>query len=144
MKSMLLLVSAIVIVLLLPSSIVAIGDFRMKDQVEPHILATANVTTGTVTLTKALYNGDVANVAATSNNTDDAPLPLSYVTATKILSFDGLLANSSRTLTITYKIERLGDYVAADMASKIWPIFLMLGVFGLIAGAVVVAVRHGE
>ncbi len=145
MKSALLIIAACIIILLLPATLTAINDFRMVNYTEPHIITTTSPdTTAPVTLTQALYDSSAANAAVSSNNTNDAPLSLSYVSATKVLTVDGLELNKTRTLTVTYKIDALAAYTGAGIAVKVWPIFLILGVIGLIVGGVYNATKHGE
>ncbi len=144
MKSGLLLLLAVIIILLLPASLTAINDFRMQDYTASYLITTTNVTTASATLTQFLYNDSVANVSFSSNNTADVPLALSYVPSSKVLSLDGLELAKTRALAITYKIDSLTDYTGASVAVRVWPIFLVLGVIGLIAGAVYNAMRGGD
>ncbi len=144
MKSALLIIAACLVILLLPATLSAINEFRMAEHTELHVIATTNQTTGTATLTQDLFNDSVVNVSFSSNNTADAPLATGYTAATKVLAIDGLQTSATRTLSITYKIDALTDYVGTGTAVKIWPIFLVLGVIGLVIGGVYNATKHGD
>ncbi len=145
MKAALLIISACLIILLLPATLVAINSFRAAEYTD-----TFNNTTGAeqisanLTLSQELFNDDSINLTISSNRTADAPYPNSYASATRILNVTGLVASSTRTFIVEYKVGALGDYYGADIATKTWPLFLVIGVIGLIAGAVYNATKHGE
>ena len=144
MKSATMIIGAIIIILLLAATLTAINSFRMADYEEPHNVTTTGNTTADIVLSQSLFNSETYNVAVSSNLTDDAPVPSSYVSATKTLTVSGLKTNDSRRLTITYKIDSLDDYYAVGIAARVWPILLGLGVIGLIVGAVYNAMKHGD
>lgn len=145
MKSALLLMAAIIIALLLPSTAESINDFRTAEYTEPHIVTTAPaVTTSDITLSQSLFSDATANVEITSNNTADAPIPLSYVKATKVLTVSGLSADDVRNLSIIYKIDDLADDLGAGLSARILLTLYVLGIFGLIGGAVYQATRRGS
>ncbi len=144
MKSAIILLAAVVVILFLPASLTAINDFRMTDFPESHLLTTTNVTTSSVTLTQAVFNDSLTNISLSSNNTGDAPLATSYTAATKTLALDGLQTGVTRNLIVTYKINALTDYTGGEIATRVWPLCLILGVIGLIVAAVYNATKHGE
>ncbi len=145
MKSVLLLIGAGIIILLLPAILTGVNDFRMTDYEEPHVATTGGaVTTADITLSQSLFGDHTYNASISSNITADAPIPSSYASATKILTVSGLQASQTRRLTITYKIDSLEDYYGAGIGARAWPIMLVLGVIGVIVGAVYNATRHGD
>lgn len=145
MKPALLVLAAIVIILFMPAVMASINDFRADDYTELHIATTTSPDTSeNVTLTQDLLNNSLVNVTVSSNNTNDAPLPALYTSATNVLRVDGLETDARRTLTVVYKIGALDDYVAADMGAKVWPTLIILGVFGVIAGAVYTSTKPGD
>jgi hypothetical protein len=144
MKSLAMIFGAIMLCFLLPTTAAGINDFRARDYVEPHIVVTASETSKDIVLTQALFSSATANVIITSNNTNDAPVPFSYVSATKTLTIAGLSANESHNLSITYKIDNLTDDFGASLGSKILLTVLILGIFGLIGGAVYSGTRRSE
>ena len=145
MKSALSIIAACLVILLLPATLYAINDFRMTDYEEGHNITTeAAETTASVQLSQKLFNDDTSLVSASSNCTQDAPIPSSFVPATDILTITGLAEDTSRLLTLTYKIDALEDYMGAGIGARVWPIFLVLGVIGLVVSAVYSAMRHGE
>ncbi len=145
MKPAMMVISAILIILLMRSALTSINNFRMASYAEPHIVATVSPdTSGNVTLTQALYNSSVVNAVVTSPNTNDAPLSALYTSSTKVLWVQGLETNQTRTLTVTYKIDALTDYLGAAAAVVVWPLFLILGVIGIIAGAVFTAMKNRD
>lgn len=145
MKSALLVIAACLIILLLPATVAAINDFRMTDYEAGYMVTTGGgETSADVELSQELFNDDTSLVSVSSNSTNDAPIPSTYVDATDTLTIIGLNQSTTRLLTLTYSINALEDYVGAGIASRVWPIFLVLGVIGLIVGAVYNATKHGE
>jgi len=145
MKSALLVISAIVIVLLLPSTMWAINEFRSKDHAEPHIVDTGvGETDADVVLSQELFGNQTSNVTIVSDNALDAPIPATYTENTRTLNVTGLNADDTRTLDITYKIDALVDYVGAGIAARVWPVFIILGIIGLVAAGIYSATRRGE
>ena len=146
MKSGILVLLAVILMLLLSSALTGINDFRMTDQTELHAKTTTSpATSANCTLTCDLFNDDIANVSSvTSNNTSDAPLAAAYTSSTNALRVDGLITDSSRTLTIVYKRDGLTEAPGASIGAKILPVLLLLAIIGLLAGAVIQATKHGE
>lgn len=145
MKSVLLIIGAVIIIILLPATLTSINNFRSADYEEPHDVTTTNPdTTADITLSQTLFNGKTYNVVVTSNITADAPIPSAYVSATKVLTVSGLETDATRRLTVAYKIDGLEDYVGASLGAQVWPLMLALGVIGIIVGAVYTATRHGD
>lgn len=145
MKSVLLIIGAVIVIILLPATLTSIDDFRAKDQIATYNVDTGGgVTTATVTLVEDLFNDLTANVTISSNSTDDAPIASSYSSTTNVLTVSGLIASESRQLTVTYKIDALADYFGAGTGARVWPLMLVLGVIGIVVGAVYNATKHGE
>lgn len=144
MKPVTLLLGAVVIILMMAAVLTAVDNFRMTEYEESHIVTTANVTTAPVTLSQELFSDETYNAGVTSNVTADAPIPSSYVSSTQVLTVSGLAVSETRLLTITYQIDALEDYFGASLGARVWPLMLVLGVIGVIVGAVYNATRHGE
>ena len=140
MRPVMLGIGAIMIILLMGAAMTGIRDFRSSEYTELHNVTTAaNVTTDSVILTQDLFNDETSNVTISSNITADAPVSSGYTSATNTLAISGLVASQLRQLTVVYRYGQLGDYWAADLGARSWPIFLVLGVIGVIAGAVYAA-----
>lgn len=145
MKPVTLLLGAVVIILMMSAVLTAVDAFRMTEYEESHVAATgANVTSYGVTLSQELFSDKTYNAVITSNVTADAPIPSSYVSSTQVLTVTGLEASETRLLTITYQIDSLEDYFGASLGARVWPLMLVLGVIGVIVGAVYNATRRGE
>lgn len=145
MKTAALMIGAIIVSLLLPATVTAIDDFRLTDQVDLFNSATGGgETTVDVTLSQELFGDETRNASVSSNLTTDAPIASSYVSGTQVLTVSGLIASESHRLTVTYKIDALEDYWGAGTATRVWPIMLVLGVLGIIVGAVYNATRGRE
>lgn len=145
MKTSALLIAAVILMLLLPASIVAIDQFRLTDQTDYFTLASgANATTKT--LTQDLYNDETRNVSSiTSNVTTDAPAASSYTAATNALYITGLDSTKSHYLTVVYSIDRLDDYFGASTGAKVIPVLMVLGIMATVGGAVYNSFsRHNE
>lgn len=145
MKALTLLIGAIIVILLLGATLGAINEFRSTDIEEPYNVSTgANETTVDIELTQELFGDNTISATVTSNLTGDAPVSYSYESSTQTLTVAGLLESSSRRLTIDYKTDALWDYPGAGIATRMWPLFLVLGVIGLIIAAVIAAMRRGS
>jgi hypothetical protein len=145
MKSAVLLLTAMMMLILLFPVGVAATAFRSTAYTEPRIVVTGGAaTTADVVLVNDLFNDKTANVTVTSSDVDDAPYPSGYVSATNTLTVSGLAISTTRTLTIVYQIAALEDYPGADIFMRFMFVFLILGIFGLIAGAVYNATKRGE
>ena len=145
MKSVGTLIGACLIILLLGAVLAGITSFRSAEYEEPHNVTTAGgVTTANITITQDLFNDDTAFATIASNDTDDAAVPSSYTTSTNTLSISGLAASTTRQLTVTYRYGQLGDYWGADLGARVWPLMIVLGVIGVIVGAVVSAYKSRE
>lgn len=76
MKSVMLILAAVVIVLFTGAAIGAITDFRSRNYTEPHIVTTGGGDfDADVTLLQDVFNDSTTNVVISSNSTSDAPLP---------------------------------------------------------------------
>lgn len=145
MQSIGRIIGACLIILLLGSILVGINTFRSQSLTEAHgSLATgAGVTSYGVPLTVDLFDAYIYNVTSvTSNETTDVPLVTAYASATKIITITGLAESKTRTLTVIYKISSLDSYLAADLGARLYPFLLVLGVIGIIVGAVVVSFKR--
>ena len=135
------------VILLLGGVFTGIQEVRSTSHTEAFgsVTTAAGVTTANVTLVEDLFGDRTAEVTSvTSNVTTDVPLVSTYTAATNKLLISGLTASQTRTLTVVYKIGRLTDYFGVDTAIRTWPMFLVLGVIGIIAGAVYSASKRGE
>ena len=144
MKPIMMVLGAVIIILSLAAVITAIQDFRSDAETETHAVTTAaGVTSANITLEQDLFLDDNANVSAISSNlTSDTPRASTYTAASNRLLINGLTASGSRTITLTYSYGVLGNYYTADVASRAFPMFLVVGVFGVIAAAVYTGTRR--
>ena len=145
MKAASNLIAAGIIILLLPAMLLGIDQFRLVDQVDPFTVDTGGgVTTANVTLSQDLYGNETRNASVSSNVTADAPIASSYVSATNVLNVTGLQASTAHYLTVTYSIDRLGDYFGAGASARVVPVLLILGILCIVGGAGYQAFRRGE
>ncbi len=146
MKSIGTIIGACLIILLLGSILVGINTFRSTDHTESHgyVETGVAVTSADVVLTLELFDAAIANAKVTSNTTLDIPLVTTYTSSTRALTVTGLHPSDNRTLTIEYKIGALDSYLAADIGARLYPVLLVLGVIGIIIGAVVNAFKRSE
>ena len=142
MKPVMLIIGAIMVILLLGATLTAIQSFRGGDYTDTFNVTTTNETSVSKVLSQSLLDDVTANAVISSNCTDDAPVPSSYTSATKALVIAGLETSTQRILTVAYKYPQLDTYWGADLGARAWPLFLVLGVIGIIAGAVYSATRR--
>lgn len=93
----------------------AIYDFR-TDLREDSFNYTTGIgeTTANVTLHKAIYDSDTDTMALTSDLPTDLPLLVSYNVTNRLVVLSGLIANTARTLGVSYDINALEDNEALD------------------------------
>ncbi len=148
MKTLQCLFGAMVAIFLLVSTMVCITNFRSQEYTEPHsVITLAGHDDANVTLSQDLFSGHAYNVInLASDNGNDLPIPSNYVANTNQLTIIGLEANTTRTMTITYRISALDDYFGADILAKSLPVLIGLGIFALIGCAIYSAFpeRGGE
>lgn len=102
------------------------------------VTTAVGVTTGNVTLTQTLLNGDVSNVASISSNITETPVADNY--SSPYLYLTGLTANETRTLTTTYDYGVRSTFTAFPAVVQIVPtvLFLMMlfgGGYLVVSGA---------
>lgn len=92
-------------------------------------------TSADVVLTHGLWGAsNTAVTSITSDEVTDVPVAGTYVDATKTLTVTGLVAEDSRTLTITYEYDGLSDYTGMGAIVAVAPLLLFLGVIGAVIG----------
>jgi len=143
MKSVMLILGGCVILLLLSAVMSGIQDFRSTEytQVSGNVTTAPGATSSNVTLTQDLFMGRTSEVVSvTSSLAADVPLVNStYTSALNRIVVSGLAESNTRNLTVVYNIGNLDDYWAVDLASRTLPLFIVLGVIGVVAAAVYVA-----
>ena len=145
MKSLSLIIGAVIVILLLSGVLSALNAFRSTDiEASYDVTTAANVTTSSITLAHELFGDNTVSAEVTSNITTDAPIPYSYTASTKALLVTGLEASNTRRITIDYLTDGLWDYPGASLTARMWPVMIGLGIIGLIIAAVVAATRRGE
>ncbi|MDD5338160.1 MAG: hypothetical protein PHG35_01945 [Dehalococcoidales bacterium] len=145
MKAISLIIGVCIVIGLFGSVMAGLLSFRSTEYTEPHVVTTgAGVTSASVVLTQSLFDDSTAFVTITSNNTGDAAVPSSYTSATRTLLVGGLLESTAHYLTITYSYGSLGSYWASDISSRAVPVLLIIGVIGVIGGAVYGSYRRNE
>jgi hypothetical protein len=96
----------------------------------------AAVTTGNVTLFRAVYDDYVSTIDITSSDSDDEPLYSSYNSTTRLLVFSGLAASTNRTISVNYDIDAIPESTAINtlLDYAVWIYWIL--VIGLIAAAI--------
>ena len=101
-----------------------------------NITTGAGVTTGTISLSPALYNDDITSVTGISSSYgSDTPSASSYNGATDILTVGGLAESQTRTITVEYVYEATSDYTGLTSFVRLAPMLLFMAIIGVIIGA---------
>jgi len=83
-------------------------DFRTDVREDTAEVETAvAVTTGNMTLIKAVYDSDTSTIDLASSLPSDLPVYSSYNVTSRQLVFAGLTANESRTMYVNYDVDAL-------------------------------------
>jgi len=94
----------------------AIYDFRTEVQEDTFSSTTGGAeTTDDVVLSHLLYDDDTQTIDILSSSDNDTPVVSAYIAGTRTLTVAGLLADSTRTLTVSYDIDALVGSDALDV-----------------------------
>jgi methionine synthase I (cobalamin-dependent) len=94
-------------------------------------------TSADVVLSEDLYNGRSASVVSiTSDNIGDTPVAGTYTALTNTLAVNGLKANDTRTLVVTYKIDALGDYTGLGAMAGLTPLLIWVAIIAVLIGSI--------
>lgn len=141
--AVIVLFAVVIIAILMPSFMSGISDFRTDITSDVFSVSTAaGVTAANVTLSNTLWDNDTSSISITSNYTSDAPAVDAYLSGSKQLTVDGLIASNTHTLTVTYETGALGDYEAAETAVTFTPIMVLAAIIILPIILLVVALRR--
>lgn len=135
-----MIIEIIIFVLLLPFAFTGLSAARQIDytQTVPAVVTAAG-STANATLAKPLFEDDIVNVSGvTSSNLTDTPVATVYNTGTKVLTVDGLVDNTTRTLYIAYGYPRFDSGFDTLFA------YLPLALMGLLAWDVVRGFMKGR
>lgn len=122
-----------------PALVDSVTDFKTKQITQEFIVTTpAGVTSTNVSLSNALWYGDISLAGVTSNITNENPVTSNYTTTNNRLEISGLDANASHLLTVVYSADALTRYPNASRAMNYWPVAL---VFALIAIPLILMLR---
>ena len=137
MKSISILFGVGFICLMLAAIMGALNAFRAVDVTEPHnvTLTGSDNTTASFVLANDVLDNNKVNITVYSPNVGDAPVAYGYVSATHLLTVNGLLPDTSRQLSVVYKVSRLDGFV--DLMVRFVPAFLVIGLIFIIIGAAV-------
>ena len=123
----LLIILAATVLFMLPMTNVAY-DFLTDLRTDTFSVTTTPVgTTANVTLLDDLYDcPDTVSVDINSDNATENPLPSSANCTTRVLLIEGLSANTTRTLEVTYAFDPLEGFDAIKVVIKRIPFIWML------------------
>lgn len=113
------------------------NDFQTDITENDFYVATGEGTTNTtVSLTDSIYDNDTSTLTVSSDLTTDIPTYVSYNTTTRATVFNGLTANTSRTLTVTYDTDALNSDNWSSLLSRIPLIWMIIIICFPLAGLV--------
>jgi len=109
----------------------AIYDFRTELRTDSFLTTTAaGVTSANVTLLDDIFGcPDIDSVDVDSDNVTDTPVPVSANCTTRALLVDGLSANITRILDVSYDVNALVGYDALSGLLDRFPWIWMLVIF---------------
>lgn len=139
MKSLIIVFGALLLIIATPFVFESIDDTLTEDYTQNFagVSTGAGVNTANVTLGRAIYNNDTSSVTAITSSTDnDSPTAASYNSASRALGVSGLEASTSRTLSVTFDIDRatLPDGISAFLTLLRW--FYVFIIVGMAGGAI--------
>ena len=137
MKSVYAMFGVAILCLFLGGIMGALDAFRSMDVTEPHNvnLTGSDNTTATILLANEVMDDNKVNISIYSPNVNDAPVVYDYVSATRRLTVTGLAPDTTRQLSVVYKVSRLDNIV--DLMARFFPAFFVLGLIAIVVGAAV-------
>lgn len=116
----------------------SIYDFRTDELSQDFSVSTAvGVTSANVQLSTNLWDGNIAYASVSSNETAEAPVANSYNSTTRQLAINGLTANMTRTISVTYDVAGLEDYEGVDEGVTHFPVVLVVGLIIFSLGTII-------
>jgi hypothetical protein len=145
MKAIMVLFAVGLFILFLGVAIMpALSNFRGLDVTAPYNVALtgSDNTTATIVLANEVLDDNKVNVEITSPDVDDAPVAFDYVAVTKRLTVTGLAPDTTRQLSVVYKVPRLDG--ATDMAARFTPTVLIIAGIAIVGGSVYSGVQEAR
>lgn len=92
-------------------------------------------TTGTLTLTTPLYMDRLSSVLDLESSLGgDAPAASAYTAATQVLEISGLVADSSRFLTVEYEYDSTTAFANSGAVIRVGPAVIILALIVMVIG----------
>ena len=119
--------------ILFPMLMTSVHDVQtdVMIQVEADVVTGVGETTANIVLDEANWTGDNTGITVVSDHEPDTEAIGTYTPGTKTQQITGLIAEQTRTLTLTYEYDGLTDYTGLGPMAALAPLilFVML-VFG--------------
>lgn len=116
----------------------AVTDFRTDELAEEFVGDTAvGVTSTNVQLGSELWDDSLSYASVATNATADAPALTSYNGTNRQVTVTGLAANTTRTITLTYRTAGLSDYSGAEEISLNIPVIILVFIILLPASGII-------
>ena len=134
MTKVVLSIVALIFLLILAGNVLpdVVDDTVADTYSENYNVSTAvGVTNTTESLSYAHYYTDLTGLSATSDNTNDSPVVMTYDSTTYDVLVAGLEASASRILTITYYREGNQQFTGFNGFVRLPPILFIIG--GIVA-----------
>lgn len=145
MKSIMVLFGVGLFILFLGVAIMpALSSFRGLEITAPYniTLTGSDNTTTSLVLANDVLDDNKVNIDVISPDEDDAPVAFDYVAATRRVTINGLAPDTTRQLSVVYKVPRLDG--ATDMAARFTPTILVIAGLAIVAGSVYVGVKDAR
>lgn len=141
MKSLVIVFAALLVVVSFPFLFRAVENARVDQvtQTFSGLTTGAGGYTSNATLSIGLYSANITQVRSISSNVSaDSPSAASYSSASRLLTINGLVPSTTRTVSIVYNISSsiVADYIgiSAFLTFYVWLIVFIC--LGLLVGAV--------
>lgn len=139
-KVIMAILGIVMLFLMMPIVMTSLHGFQTDEytQIEVGVVTGGGDTDTEVTLDYELWQDEIQYVnSVSSNETGDSGASAdSYVSATQVLTIDGLAVSTTRTLTIDFDTEALEGYTGLSELTSFAPMLIvMVGIIGLLFGA---------
>ena len=145
MKAVFVIIGVIIVILMFGVMVGGIKSAQTAERTDLYNSTTAAETDEDVVLVGTLYDEDLLNVTITSDLPADAPVPNTYTAVSRTLNIEGLAANETRQLTVTYLYGSLtGAAASAGTFLGLTPLLVAIGVLLLIVAVIVAAMKSRQ
>lgn len=145
MKTIMIIIGVILILMMFGTMLGGINNAKTDERTDDFTVVTGiGETTADVVLITNLYGASLLHVVSVvSSLGTDVPLQTDYTALTRTLEVSGLTADTTRTLSVSYRYDALtGDNAAAGTFLDMLPLFIGIALVVVVIAGLVMAFKN--